>query len=97
MDMKGPNMGRRTPLRSNTTVVPEWAKVVQRGGGFRALHTGDSDDFPYGAVRYIYSSLATTQKKNTCLTLSIYGHISIRYTLLLNSSHSISSQFFGQY
>ena len=49
---------KKTPLRSNTSVVPDWSKVYDAKGDLLcegSIHRG-CDDFLYGAVRYIYTS-----------------------------------------
>ena len=44
-------------IRDNTTLVPEWAKEEEGEIWWvKAPFIGDCDDFPYGGVRYIYSS-----------------------------------------
>ena len=68
---KGP---RRTPLRSNTIVVPVWVQAQETKGDLvgEGPTYGGCDDFSYSAFRYIYSFLA--YKKNSELRPSFSHH-----------------------
>ena len=58
-------MAKRTTLRSNTMVVPEWKKKSKREEREDLKvgpQTGDSDDFSYVPVRHIYCPSMTKKK-----------------------------------